>query len=160
MSSLAAKVNEKHYQCRLVLAESMGLDPQRGEYQAQKQALEQSCCLLLGIAYQLFLEEIAHSCQIKDMVYHLKDLKAILENEERSHPVIDTLLILETTKGSWLNQLQNAIECCHGGNRLISSRSNNVAILASDLQQSFDIQDCLISFVDFVAQQRSYLAEW
>lgn len=160
MSSWAAKVNEKHYQCRLILAQSKGLDSEGVDFQARQQALEQAACLLLGTAYRLFLTEVASSCQLKEFVSVAQELSRALEGEGVSHPIVDTLLVLEAERGSWLSQLNIALERCSNGDRLNPLPSTGLAILVSDAQQSFDVEGCLVAFVDFVAQQRSYLAEW
>ena len=154
MSSVAAKVNEKHYQARLLLAMSDNC-----ELPAQHAALEAAACLLLSSSYRLFIQEVADSCQLSASFSGAHKLHAALLTQQRSHAVVETLLELEADNESWLARLLAGEIRLDQGEPLNKKHAANALVL-QEISQTCDVADTLSLFTDFVGAQRSFLSEW
>ena len=162
MSSKAALVNEKHYQAKLLLQLLDVCDPQAYTAPAQIKAVEAAAVELLSIGLQLFFAEIAESCQLQGQYHSVYELQQGLADDKRSHAVVDTLVELSESHGSWLARLQSAhSRVAQGGgvNKPVSSK-HALALQIQDVSEGLVVQECQQAFSAFVLEQRTFLGEW
>lgn len=161
MSSLTAQVNDKLYQARLLLEM---LQPQEGGYPdgVTVRALESSVVLQMDIAKDLFITEVADSCQIKQPSLSLQQLSNCLASEGRSHAVVETLLVLAQDPQSWLSQLYAVVASVRQGHSVNKAMKTQVtgALVVTDVIERIDLSTLLLAFTDFTAEQRTYMSEW
>ncbi len=160
MSSKASLVNEKHYQAKLLLQTAASVTSSDAAETAQIKALQASAILLMHTALQLFVEEVADSCQIKQTLPTIQSLADALAQEQRSHAVVETLLELEADPKNWLSEIKRWHHKVLTGQSLSLTEVQRGFIAVQDVEADQGIEACLQAFTAFVLSQRSYLSEW
>ena len=162
MSSQASLVNEKLYQAKLLLQLLDRRNDDSLSYAAELRAVEAAAVELLCVGLQLFIDEIAESCQLKDRYYNVYQLQQALIEEERSHAVVETLVELADADNNWLPSLLAAHNRVFNGAAVNKTQkpTSAQAIQFQDVSAGLDVIASVNAFSDFVLQQRAFLGEW
>lgn len=160
MASFASLVNQKHYHASLLLAMQGRLDKHGSCFRAEYQALEDAAVDALLTAWQLFLCEVAESCQINTPVTSLDELTLQLQAQHRSHAVVQTLESLQTDATSWLSHLIHAGESKLEGKAYAAGLKQPDMLAVTDMTSVMEVGEILQQFQGFVTEQRDFLQEW
>lgn len=161
-ASLTGRVNQQLYHAELLLTLRNELDQDAMAYRAQSQALNDAALSALYSAYRLFLLEVADACQLRQQPESLETLIQLLDQEDRSHAVVNTLSVLahQDESDNWLQHLLQQQQTLVGQAVVYKAPATTGLIAVTEIHAAMDTQDCVAAFKAFIAEQREYLQEW